>query len=210
MDRFVLLDLDGVHPLMDKYNIGAITELNEKTVTDPQDQKVLRAMGRRKSRRHTRIVCFSAHFGSELMWAFYAAKHTGICLVFDTDHEFFRRAKPVVYCHSPTDLGHFALEPGEDDELAFCKSLPWQFQEEWRLVFQGDEPKKMPFPKEKLTAVILGYRFLEQHRNDLQDVLMKANYRVDIWRVDRLPNTYDLGLMKVEEIGTHIASAPMT
>jgi len=87
------------------------------------------------------------------------------------------------------------------DHLAFCKSLAWQFQKEWRLVFPGDEPKKVQFPRESLVTVILGYRFPGPHFDGLKQVLIKGGYRVDILRAERFPNSYEFGSIKLDHIG---------
>lgn len=84
--------------------------------------------------------------------------------------------------------------------LAFCKSLAWQFQREWRLVFPNDEPKKVPFPKESLIALFLGYRFPESYYEDMKQVLIKGGYHVDILRVERIQNSYELGLIELDKI----------
>ena len=86
--------------------------------------------------------------------------------------------------------------------MAYSKSLAWQFQKEWRLVFPGDEPKKVQFPKESLTAIILGYRFPESFFDGLKQVLIKNGYGVEIFRAERIPNTYELGLINLGGIGS--------
>jgi len=135
------------------------------------------------------------------MWAFYADSHRGICLCFNTEHEFFQNVKPVLYTHSPVDVEHIVDSTTEVDHMAYCKSLAWQFQKEWRIVFPGDEPKGVQFPRESITAVILGYRFPESQFKTLKEVLLKGGYRVDVFRAERIPATYELGLRKVEQIG---------
>ena len=65
---------------------------------------------------------------------------------------FFQRDKPVPYTHSPVDVEHIVDSQAEVDHMAHCKSLPWQFQNEWRIVFPGDEPKKVQLPKESVSG----------------------------------------------------------
>jgi len=135
------------------------------------------------------------------MWAFYADNHRGLCLCFNTEHEFFQSAKPVLYTHSPVDVEHLVDSQAEVDHMAYCKSLAWQFQKEWRIVFPGEEPKKVQFPRESLAAVILGYRFPEPQFDDLNQVLIKGGYKVDVLRVERIPQTYEFGLINIGTIG---------
>ena len=201
IDRWLRLDMGAIPALLQKYKLSGITQLNEQTVTDPEDRKILAAMGRRNTRRHTRVLCLSGEWANELMWAFYADNHFGLCLCFNTEREFFQNAKPVLYTHSPVDVEYLVNSQAEVDHMAYCKSLAWQFQKEWRIVFPGEEPKKVQFPKESLEAVILGYRFSESHFQDLKQVLLKGGYRVEILSVERIPNSYELGLIKRGEIG---------
>lgn len=201
IDRWLRLDMGAIPALMRKYELSSITQLNEQTVTDTEDRAILAAMGRRNTRRHTRVLCLSGEWANELMWAFYADNHFGLCLCFNTEPEFFQNAKPVLYTHSPVDVEHLVNSRAEVDHMAYCKSLAWQFQKEWRIIFPGDEPKKVQFPKESLEAVILGYRFSEPHFQDLKQVLLKGGYRVEILSTERIPNSYELGLIKRGKIG---------
>ena len=202
IDRWLLHDMEGIPQLLRKNKLSSITQLNSQIITDPEDRKVLAAATRRRARHHTRVLCLSGDWKNELMWAFYANNHRGICLCFDTSHEFFRDLKPVLYTHTPADVAHMVGSESPIDHLAFCKSLAWQFQKEWRLVFPGDEPKKVQFPKESLTAIILGYRFPESFFDGLKQVLIKNGYGVEIFRAERIPNTYELGLINLGGIGS--------
>jgi len=186
--------------LMRKYKLSSLTQLNEQTVTGPEDRKILAAIARRNARRHTRVLCLSGEWANELMWAFYADNHRGLCLCFNTEHEFFQNAKPVLYTHSPVDVEHLVDSQAEVDHVAYCKSLAWQFQKEWRIVFPGDEPNKVKFPRESLSAVILGYRFPGPQFDGLKQVLINGGYRVEVLRAERIPQTYELGLINIGRI----------
>ncbi len=201
IDDWLLHDMAGVPYLMQKYNLSSLTEISEQTVTDPEDRKIITAAALRRRRRHTRVLCLAGTWHIDLMWSFYADEHRGICLVFDANHDFFKAARPVLYTHSPVDVQHFSDSGEEGDRLAFCKPLAWQFQKEWRIVWPGDKPSEVSFPRESLKAVILGYRFLEPLFKDLERTLVNGGYNVDIHRVKRLPNSYDLALVPGGHIG---------
>jgi hypothetical protein len=186
----------GIPDLIRKYKLSGPTQLSEQTVTDPDDRRILAVIARRKARRHTRVLCLSGDWANELMWAFYADNHCGLCLCFNTEHEFFQNAKPVLYTHSPVDVEHLVDSQAQVDHVAYCKSLAWQFQKEWRIVLPGDEPKKVEFPR-----VILGHRFPESYFDGLKQVLIKGGYCVDILRAERIPNSYEFGLIKLGQIG---------
>src|SRR5882672_1964855 len=108
MDRFINLDMPEIAQMMRKYKLGSITQLDDTStkVTDPKDREILARAARRQARRHSRVLCFSNDWAIELMWVFYADNHKGLCLYFDSRHDFFQNAKPVLYTHSPTDVTH--------------------------------------------------------------------------------------------------------
>lgn len=192
LDRFATLDMAEISELMRKYQPGGLPQLFETNITDPKDRATLARVAQRHSRRHSRVLCFSSDWASELMWAFYADNHKGLCLCFETNHDFFKPAKPVLYTHLPTDVMHLGSGTRTADQLAFCKSLAWQFQKEWRILFPGDEPRKVPFPKQTLKAVILGYRFPHAAFDDLKNVLVKSEYQVKTLHAQRVASSYEL------------------
>lgn len=200
MDRWLNHDMREPLVLMRKYRLSSISELFELADSNEEVRETMEKMRRLTARRNSRVICFSGEWANELMWAFYADNHRGLCLCFDTKHEFLQNAKPVVYSHSPADVEHLVDSEAETDHMAYCKSLAWQFQKEWRIVFLGNEPKKVQFPKESLSAVILGYRFPESEFENLKDVLVKGGYLVKIFTTERIPNSYELKLVERGEV----------
>lgn len=197
IDRWLLHDMAGIPDLMRKYKLRSLTHLfDDSLVMESEDRKILAASAGRKTRRNSRVLCLSSDFSSELMWAFYSNNHEGICLCFDAQHDYFKAARPVLYTHTPTDVFHMGPE-GTTDQAAFCKSLSWQFQKEWRLILPGDEPKLVPFPKCALKAVILGYRFSEVCSEELKTILVEHGYQVELLRAERIPNSFTLGLIEL-------------
>jgi hypothetical protein len=138
--------------------------------------------------KHSRMYCLAENWNNELMWALYGEDHRGICLAFDGHHAFFKNAKPILYSDAPR-------EP-----LAYSKSKAWAFQEEWRLVLPGPEPQQIPFPKESLKEIYLGYRFRESEIEELKHVLTRGGYSADIFQVRRIPHTFGFDAVKIEEV----------
>ena len=77
-----------------------------------------------------RVYCLSEIQNSPLMWAHYAASHTGICLEYDAQTLPFTRAIKVIYGKSypAHDLVTRGYEP------LVTKSADWSYEVEWRLV----------------------------------------------------------------------------
>ncbi|EEF63204.1 DUF2971 domain-containing protein [Pedosphaera parvula] len=146
--------------------------------------------------KHSRMFCLAENWNNELMWALYGEDHRGICLSFDAKHPFFETSRPIRYSEVP-------MEP-----LAYCKSKVWAFQEEWRLVLPGPEPQKVPFPKETLQEIYLGYRFEESELEELKNVLVKGGYSVTLLQVRRIPQTFGFDTVKIGEVHPENALTP--
>lgn len=141
---------------------------------------------------------------NELMWASYADYHRGICLGFETSDPFFAGIQPVQYLTAPTDETESPGSPPKGVDLwSLRKSKAWEFQKEWRLVLPGDEPKHVAFPKRALRVVVLGYRFRERDFDDLKTVLIHGGYQVKIFRIERVPGSFQLATINVGEIAEH-------
>lgn len=198
IDRFILHHKD-LFALMRERGLGSITQLD--TLKDEAAQKVFAPLAGHEARRHSRVLCFAEEMNNELMWATYANYHCGICLGFDANNPFFGGIQPVQYVDAPTAEAIASKVSGTlIDPWSLCKSKAWEFQREWRLVLPGDEPKRVGFPKEALKVVVLGYRFTERDFAALKEVLIQGGYRVQIFRVERVPGTFELANFHVGEI----------
>lgn len=197
-DRFII-QYSGLFNLMRERKLGSLTQLN--TLQDDAAKKVFAPLAGQEARRHSRVLCFAEEVDDELLWASYADYHCGLCLAFNTSDPFFSAIQPVQYLDAPTmDNASPSTPTNGVDSWSLLKSKAWQFQKEWRLVLPGDEPKQVAFPKQALKAVILGYRFRERDFEDLKSVLIRGGYRVQIFRIERVPGSFNLATINVGEI----------
>lgn len=147
------------------------TELNKFLDAFPQ-----------KWNAHIGALCLSEVCDSLLMWAHYAASHTGFALEFDAHHPFFhaqrsesdelRHIRRVLYRDSrPSGL----LVDLEASDMFLVKSNHWLYEREWRIfmalseadvVADIDATKIYLFeiPTPAITGVILGARAPTQLR----------------------------------------------
>lgn len=165
IDRFIMHNLDGVPEIMRKHKLSSITQLSQ--VKDEADQRVMRRLARKRSRRETRVLSLSGQPGGELMWSFYGDNHRGICLCFDPTHPFFVDTRRVEYVSDPNQIPEPADDVPINDPLLYAKGAAWAWQEEWRIVWPGEEPRCVPFPRESLKAVVLGEWFQQAGFDDL-------------------------------------------
>lgn len=161
--------------------ITSLTELGK--IDNPAVNEALSEIAGQRERKDSSALSFSSESNNELMWAFYAEEHRGICLEFDGEHSFFDSIRPVTYSQVPP-----IAKEHEPIDLAFYKSLAWKHQAEWRLLPDNAFHK---FPVELLRRVILGYRFPEAEYQALVQSLISGGYEVEIVQMQRVPNTYE-------------------
>jgi len=132
------------------------------------------------------ILSLSEVPNSLLMWAHYAAAHTGFVIGFSSPDEILAIDSP----HRHIAKVNYAVErPGEvtfeeitNDELLLTKSIEWKYEQEWRILdslysADGDAPKSAPdswpfkFRRESITQVIVGCRASDGFVKEIEHVL---------------------------------------
>ncbi len=116
------------------------------------------------------ITCFCEDPLSILMWSYYAEKHTGICLEFDTElGSWIGAARQVQYAEEYPELSFV----GQDwlrtlTRLILTKAKAWEHEKEWRF-FSADPPynRKLAFPPNALIRVIFGARMEPARKAEL-------------------------------------------
>ena len=119
------------------------------------------------------VLSLAENCDSLLMWAHYAAQHSGFLIGFGSEHQILARPTPlfshfgaVSYCHHRPAGAQFTDIP--DHELYFRKSSEWAYEREWRLVetilsVHGDPEDPQPrwafdLMTENIESVVVGYR----------------------------------------------------
>ena len=190
LDRFIMHNIGAdVLNVMRKHGLGGITQHGE--VKDPADAQIIKRSERKHSRRQTRVLSLSGDPKNELMWSFYADSHQGVCLCFDSAHAFFAKARSVTYVNSPSEIEEPVNDVPTEDPLLYAKGQVWSWQKEWRLVWPGEEPKLVAFPRETLKVVILGEWFPHARFNELAETLELGGYQVELLQMERLPDSFD-------------------
>ena len=204
MDRLILhnIGIDILHA-MSENKLGSLAQLDE--VKAPADVVVIKRAGRKHRRGITRVLSLSSVPTNELMWSFYGDNHKGICLCFDSEHPFFATAKAVQYVDNPRDIPESCADDTADDPLLYCKGRAWDWQHEWRLIWAGEEPQLVMFPREALRAVILGEWFHEHGFDDLIGTLTQSGFGcqmpLHILQMERVPDSFDYHVIKRGQIG---------
>ena len=140
-----------------------------------------------------RVICFTECSSDNLMWAHYAANHTGIVLGFRHVPELdtpFMKAKPVRYSAGNPIIGsgldyylygdHLELGRLTTEAIYYTKGPEWSYEKEWRVItWRKEEISKaysdFKFYPEELDSICIGVRFDEDKNEEIFD-LINAKY----------------------------------
>lgn len=109
-----------------------------------------------------------------LMWAHYAAAHSGLCLKFErseaTDFGSYGKCLPVIYDHVYPELWPVELKrQASVSRLMTAKSQLWSYEREWRrLCHEGDVSHPYPGP---LRGIIFGCRMEPESRREVVEIV---------------------------------------
>jgi hypothetical protein len=103
-----------------------------------------------------RIYSLTKRFDNFGLWAKYAAGHTGYCLEFTNEGDFFQHAIEVVYGeYAPFDLNDSA---GRSASFLVHKRLDWSNEEEVRLILPRGKGSTVKIDPRWLSRIILGMK----------------------------------------------------
>lgn len=150
--------------------------------------------------RRYRVYCLAGSPIVPLMWAHYAASHSGVCFQFSAD-QFFGLALKVEYHQHFPSLS--LVGPASEGLLALLsKSSDWQYEEEYRLVAQErshavnvntlmTDDQIINFPGDSLRAIYLGARMPDAHRSAVIDLAREVG-GITVRQMRTVPDRYAL------------------
>ena len=103
------------------------------------------------------VLCLSEVHDDILMWSHYADCHRGICLIYDTNYEFFAHAEPVRYERERPRVNPITQSNEQMlDKAIFTKSSGWAYEKEWRILHYRQGVGERQLPQASLKAIVLG------------------------------------------------------
>ena len=124
-----------------------------------------------------RVYSLSKRYDNMNLWAKYAGNHSGYCLEFANNGDFFSCAKEVVYCKAvQLDLN----SPDLNGYWFFCKSEEWSNEEEIRVVVGRGGDSKVQINPAVLTRLILGWKMSEEDRNVIRAWAKQRNPELNV------------------------------
>jgi hypothetical protein len=164
--------------------------------------------------RNSVVLSFSANPTSLLMWAHYAAGHTGLAIGFDSSGSILAEASPhrlfqrVTY--SPDRPSKPTAMQLSDDEVWLTKSTEWEYEEEWRIIDSHlsateDRPAdpdgnrwRFRIRPESVQCVILGCRAEHRLLLDVVTILRSPDYlHVRLFQAESDDRHYRLNLEEI-------------
>ncbi len=115
------------------------------------------------------VLCLAEKPDELLMWSHYSDSHTGVCLGFRTETDFFGVAQPVRYSDLRPVVNPVHQQADEMLDLAlYTKAMHWKYESEWRIVHYRRGPGVYRYPPDNLEVVILGARVSEENRQTVR------------------------------------------
>jgi len=186
-----------------------LADVKRKIITKGKTRIVLKetletSRDRDQIRKMLGVCCFSEKKGNIVMWAHYAKQHTGFCLEFDIDNDFFRPvncAIKVEYEAILPELNVMQLRNYPRKELArkfLIKADDWEYEQEWRIVETKKGPGTQNFPEDALSGVILGCRISEENRENVFEWCRKRKHPPTLYEAREKQKEFGLDIVKID------------
>lgn len=147
------------------------------------------------------VCCFTEKRDDILMWAHYAGQHTGFCLEFDVDNEFFRRAAKVEYEASLPRINVLSLADPPEGKAAkklLIKARDWEYEQEWRIVDFGKFEEIQTFPAEALRGVILGCRASPEDKKNVFRWCSERKHGPALYQAKEKQEEFGLDIVRID------------
>lgn len=151
-----------------------------------------------------RVLCLGSSPECELMWAHYAAKHSGICLEFSTRNETFSGALRVSYREDYPRLDLTSDKDADNLATLLTKSAAWRYEREYRLIAQEKNSRAdgsatlltndnlIQMPGCALTAVIAGCLAPDSVVSAIKKMICNSGQSVSVKRAVRARDKYKI------------------
>lgn len=142
---------------------------------------------------------------NELLWAHYANSHKGFCIEYDLDKldicitgNIDYRIDVVYQENKPTILPDDSIEAKVKKAFS-TKSLAWDYENEYRLIFSSSGVKKIAF--EAIRAIYFGLNMPLAERNAIVNGLKDKS--IEFYQIERVGKDYKLSASKLLFDYTH-------
>lgn len=115
-----------------------------------------------KRKGEIQILALSEDCCSPQLWAYYCGDYNGVCLCFKTN-KTFHDIKKVNYVQNIAS-GEMVIagNPADVERLItqrlFLKQEGWQYEHEWRMIFDCNADRYLKYDPDELIAIIIGHK----------------------------------------------------
>jgi hypothetical protein len=146
------------------------------------------------------IFSLSKNWNNSLMWAHYTISHKGICIGFDSKHNYFsdyissdgnssKIIKEVVYSENRVKIPMVLGQEKLNYEPYITKSMDWKYEEEIRIIsslnLSNNIISKKPFdihlfkiPHNCINEIILGANIELQNEKEIRNFALGKNIKI--------------------------------
>lgn len=129
---------------LDRDYLKRARQKSEELPTPGELRRIFLERGQARIDAKLGVLSLSRRWNSSLMWAHYTSSHTGFCVGFNRDHEFFQQSKkrrpgdfvcaPVRYTSTRPSVEFRPVTPSDAYAFLLTKSSDWEYEEEERAV----------------------------------------------------------------------------
>lgn len=131
------------------------------------------------------LLCLSKKSDCPVMWAHYAANHTGVILIFETEVD------PLLSCAKPIKYVSVRPEIKVDTiiKVLYMKAKTWSYEKEFRVISkEGDICYE--FEADSLKGIILGLHMKNEERSVVKSLAKKHN--LDLYQAISHKSSYSI------------------
>lgn len=162
----------------------------------PENLQIFAALTASFATNQTGVLCLSAAPDVPLMWSHYAESHTGVCLGFDSESDYFSIAQPVRYTRNRPSVDPIAQSNNQMLEASlFTKSLDWAYEEEWRIVLESG-PGNYTMPSRPLRSIVTGTGITHDHFKAILGWIKSLTEPIELFRAIPSQNTFSIELRR--------------
>lgn len=145
------------------------------------------------------VYCMSAIENDILMWSHYSNGHSGFCLEFDANNEFFGRAQRIDYPKEYPNVNFFTSSQWEKTQaMLLTKSDEWHYEQEWRIIDHNEGSGIKDFPAKALTGVIMGCRMSKENKQKIINWCANRNPRPTLYKTRPIEKKFGFEVIKID------------
>jgi len=146
----------------------------------------------------TGAFCMSAINNDILMWSHYSSGHSGFCLEFDRNNEFFGRSQPMGYQEEFPNVNFFTSSQWEKTKaMLLTKAKRWDYEREWRIIDHNEGPGIKHFPAEFLSGVILGCQISPENKENMFGWCRKREQPPTLYEARKKQKEFGLDIVEI-------------